>query len=365
MWYQRTPDNYVGRKKADGTGFIDNGAGWEGISLPFTAEMVTTNSKGEITHFYNLEDNWKGHEYWLRHFTGIDSQKSTTEVKVANFNKLDAGTTNKEYTNTFLWDYYYKYNSYDDMNLDKYPGSYYSSSRTYTNYPRLACATPYIIGFPGERYYEFDLSGNFEAKTAKATTPAKLSAQVITFVSPTSETIHVSDDEIAEKAAAQTNDGYAFVTNFTAKTLEGVAYVLNIDDEMVDNRGNSYKKVANGALTVPFRPYFIAAPAQNGAPKRASSIVFSNETTQLQGNDNELNPDDKAYDLIITAKRKKIIVESHLREATDVRIVNATGVTINTFTIEPGETIETRVQNASVYIVLTTDGRFLKKVALK
>ena len=365
MWYQRTPDNYVGRKKADGSGFIDNGAGWEGISLPFTAEMVTTNSKGEITHFYNLEDNWKGHEYWLRHFTGIDSGNSTDAVKVANFNKLEQGTTDKEYTNTFLWDYYYKYNNYDDMNQDKYPGTYYSSSRTYTKYPRLACATPYIIGFPGERYYEFDLSGNFEAKTAKATTPAKLSAQVITFVSEKGETVHVSDDEIAEKAAAQTNDGYAFVTNFTAKTLEGVAYVLNSDDTEVDKRGNSYKKVDDGALTVPFRPYFIAAPAQNGAPKRASSIVFSNETTQLQGNDSELNPDDKAYDLIITAKRKKIIVESHLREATEVRIVNATGITLDTFTIEPGETVETRINNAGIFIVQTTDGRHLKKLAIK
>ena len=376
MWYQRTPDNYVGRKKAGGTGFIDNGAGWEGISLPFTAEIVTTNSKGEITHFYKKQnsDNFDagydtGHEYWLRKYKGQKEGTSVTNgVFTADFQKPDENTTDeytKTYTNTFLWDYYYSHNSYDDMNLDKYPGSYYSTSRTYENYPRLACATPYIIGFPGERYYEFDLSGNFEAKTAKATTPAKLSAQVITFASPTSETIHVSDDEIAAKATSQ--DGYAFVTNFTAKTLEGVAYVLNSDDTDVDKRGNSYKKVDDGALTVPFRPYFIPVtqPNPNPAPKRASSIVFSNETTQLQGNDNELNPDDKAYDLIITAKRKKIIVESHLREATEVRIVNATGVTINTFTIEPGETIETRVQNASVYIVLTTDGRFLKKVALK
>ena len=367
MWYQRTPDNYVGRKKADGTGFIANGAGWEGISLPFTAERVTTNTKGELTHFYGTSTT--GHEYWLRHFTGIDADNSTETEKVAKFQKPDEDNSEnpytKTYTNTFLWDYYYKYNNYDDMNLDKYPGTYYSSSRTYTNYPRLACATPYIIGFPGERYYEFDLSGNFEAKTAKATTPAKLSAQVITFASPTRETIHVSDDEIDGKAAAQTNEGYRFVTNFTAKTLEGVAYVLNSDDTEVDKRGNSYKKVDDGALTVPFRPYFRPAAQPNPAPKRASSIVFSNETTQLQGNDNELTPDDKAYDLIITAKRKKIIVESHLREATEVRIVNATGITINTFTIEPGETIETRVQNASVYIVLTTDGRYLKKVALK
>ena len=378
MWYQRTPDNYVGRKKADGTGFIDNGAGWEGISLPFTAEMVTTNSKGEITHFYksasdDASENDKGHEYWLRKYEGGALKTGSSNIFVATFNKPAAAGTEekKDYKNSFLWDYYYSHNTFNDLNSDDYPGTYYKPDpendnivKTYKHYPRLACATPYIIGFPGERYYEFDLSGNFEAKTAKATTPAKLSAQVITFVSPTSETIHVSDTEIAAKATSQ--DGYAFVTNFTAKTLEGVAYVLNSDDTEVDKRGNSYKKVDDGALTVPFRPYFREVAAQqNPAPKRASSIVFSNETTQLQGNDNELNPDDKAYDLIITAKRKKIIVESHLREATEVRIVNAAGMTISIFTIEPGETIETRVQNASVYIVLTTDGRFLKKVALK
>ena len=365
MWYQRIPDNYVGKKKADGTGFIDNGAGWEGISLPFTAERVTTNSKGEITHFYGSSST--GHEYWLRKFEGGAMKAGSSDIFVATFNRPAIGTTNKEDDNTFLWHYYYSHNSNDDMNSDKYPGSYYSTSRTYENYPRLACATPYIIGFPGERYYEFDLSGNFEAKTAKATTPAKLSAQVITFASPTSETIHVSDDEIAAKAAAQVFNGYAFVTNFTAKTLEGVAYVLNSDDTDVDKRGNSYKKVDDGALTVPFRPYFrpVTQPNPDPAPKRASSIVFSNETTQLQGNDNELNPDDKAYDLIITAKRKKIIVESHLREATEVRIVNTAGITITTFDIEPAETVETRVNTSGVYIVLTSDGRYNKKLAVR
>ena len=379
MWYQRTPDNYVGRKKADGTGFIDNGAGWEGISLPFTAEMVTTNSKGEITHFYksasdDASENDKGHEYWLRKYEGGALKTGSSNIFVATFNKPAAAGTEekKDYKNSFLWDYYYSHNTFNDLNSDDYPGTYYKPDpkndnivKTYMHYPRLACATPYIIGFPGERYYEFDLSGNFEAKTAKATTPAKLSAQVITFVSPTSETIHVSDDEIATKAAAQDHDGYAFVTNFTAKTLAGVAYVLNSDDTEVDKRGNSYKKVDDGALTVPFRPYFRPATQQNSAPKRASSIVFSNETTQLQGNDNELNPDDKAYDLTITAKRKKIIVESHLREATEVCIVNATGITLDTFTIEPGETIETRIYNAGVYIVQTSDGHYNKKLAVR
>ena len=42
MWYQRRPDSYVDLTK-----------GWEGISIPFSAEVVTTQQKGEITHFYS------------------------------------------------------------------------------------------------------------------------------------------------------------------------------------------------------------------------------------------------------------------------------------------------------------------------
>ena len=371
MWYQRIPDNYVGKKKADGTGFITNGAGWEGVSLPFTAELVTTNTKGEITHFYGTSTT--GHEYWLRHFTGIDVEKSTETVKVANLQKPDAVSEPneymKKYTNTFLWDHYYSNNTYYDLNSDQYPGTYYKADangivKNYEGYPLLACATPYIIGFPGERYYEFDLSGSFEAKTAQATTPTKISAQVITFVSPTGEKIHVSDTEIAAKAEAQTHNGYAFITNFTAKTLESEAYVLNSDDTDVDKRGSSYVKVGSGAQTVPFRPYFLATT--NQAREMTRSIIFSDEQTQLEGKDDGHDQrGDEVYSLNIYAKRKKIIVESNLRETTEVRIVNPAGITINTFDIEPGETIETRIYNSGVYIVQTTDGHYNKKLVVR
>ena len=65
MWYQRVPDNFVSLKK-----------GWETVSLPFTAELVTTHQKGEITHFYSdspsIDENGTkiGHEYWLREYKG-------------------------------------------------------------------------------------------------------------------------------------------------------------------------------------------------------------------------------------------------------------------------------------------------------
>ena len=65
MWYQRTPDRYVNITK-----------GWDAVSLPFTSQLVTTQQKGELTHFYGgsttVDDNGTkiGHEYWLREHKG-------------------------------------------------------------------------------------------------------------------------------------------------------------------------------------------------------------------------------------------------------------------------------------------------------
>ena len=362
MWYQRLPENYVGKRNAAGTGFIDNSAGWEGVSLPFTAELVTTNTKGEITHFYNYsdedEDHSKGHEYWLREYKGGALKSGSTDIFEANFSKPDAGTAKKEYTNTFLWDYYYKINDYDDLNSDKFPGSYYSANHDYTNYPRLTSATPYIIGFPGERYYEFDLSGKFEAKTALIT-PAKLTTQIITFASAEGATIGVSDTELTNAS----ENGYAFVPNYAKKTLTDVAYILNTSDEVIDNRGNSYKKVTSGAVTVPFRPYFMAsAPAGS---RMASEIVFSQIDGQFGVDEKEPGQNDNEGGLLIYTKKHKIVVESTLTESTEVCIITAAGVQVKTLTIEPGQTVETYMTNRGVYLVQTTDGRHRKKLAVK
>ena len=46
-------------------------------------------------------------------------------------------------------------------------------------------------------------------------------------------------------------------------------------------------------------------------------------------------------------------------------IVNVAGATISTFHIEPGETVETNINSSGVYIVLTTDNRYNKKLAVK
>ncbi|MBO4753738.1 MAG: hypothetical protein J5543_04030 [Bacteroidales bacterium] len=339
MWYQRVPDTYV-----------DLSTGWEGISIPFSAELVTTQTKGELTHFY--EGSTNGHEYWLRTFDGIKARNTTVQVDTAQFVYLGEGPYTKEYTNTFLWDYYYSKDpeaanmAGQDANTDEYQKeddarTYYSEEREYSNYPYSAAGTPYIIGFPGVTYYEFDLSGTFvPANTYNEI--ARLDKQTITFASMTGATIEVSDDELASGKASEDQYGYTFTPNYLSKDIDAGAYILKSD-------GSAYKKTANATAGIPFRPFFTAS-SSGGAPKRGlpEEIVFSN-TTGI----GEITPSsgDLSDGLYIYAKQGKIIVESHRKTIATVRILTPMGINVASFTIEPGQTVSTPINTAGVYTV--------------
>ena len=354
MWYQRMPDLYVDLSK-----------GWETVSLPFTAELVTTQDKGEITHFYGGSQTIEGsgakigHEYWLREYKGQkeNTYPQTDGFFTAAFNYPEAAGSDKQVDNTFLWDYYYSKNSQKDANTDIYQ-QYYENSREYSAYPLLATAEPYIIGFPGKTYYEFDLSGEFVARNTAETAPEQLDKQSISFVSDAGITIGVSDDELATKSV--TEDGYKFVPNYMSKKVKGF---------LMNGEGSSFDKTPDGGLvTVPFRPYFIAV-AQNSAPRRSTvkSILFDSEDYSFAiGEDKDPSSDNPGEgDLVITVRRRTISASSTLRREADVRIVNTAGITIANFTIQPGETIDTNVPTAGVYIVRADGGRIQKKFGIK
>jgi hypothetical protein len=349
MWYQRDPDN-----------FVDTEKGWEGISLPFTADIVTTQTKGELTHFY--EGSTTGHEYWLRLFAGnVKLKEGSTDIYTADFNVPAASGDDKNVTNTFLWDYYYKGNEHNqkDMRQDTYQ-TYYSSSRQYDQYPRLAVGTPYLIGFPGATYYEFDLSGTWQAATTAVNPFGVEEEQIITFASPTGITINKSDDDME----GATKNGLTFKPNYLSESFKaGTANTFTLKAD-----GSSYVKVptSGGDVSVDaFRPYFTGAPSGSRTRGEAEEIIFSKSNGDFGVIDRD-DPNDKAGGgLLIYAKKHKIVVESALTYATEVRIVNLAGMTINTFTIEPGETVETRINNAAVFIVQTTDGRYNKKLSVR
>ena len=431
MWYQRMPDNYVGQKTVGDNIVLDSKSGWEGVSLPFKAEIVTTDVKGEITHFYS--GSWKskdsnptkiGHEYWLREFKEGGSEKTVEEKTVyeanMNFPIANSKDGDKEYTNTFLWDFYYQYNDYQDQNKDKYQENddyhdYYKSEHTHDDYPRLAAGTPYIIGFPGKRYYEFDLSGSFEATTALEAHKIDgktLGAQTITFASKPETAIVVSDDEngsvkhgdytfkpsylnweLVNGQFAMNDDGNAYIRldntpidwNTTGATYADAAAFAAAGTLYSDANGTTVATWADAATTyytrtIPkttvndqnhvkasvyaFRPYFIS-DKPNPSRQLTRSIVFNSNNSELRGVEERDNPKEVGGSLNIYSKKHLIVVESALTYNVDVIITNTAGIIVNKFTINPGETIETRVNNAGVYIVQPSELRFTKKLSVK
>lgn len=388
MWYQRRPEDNE---------YVSMSSGWQGISIPFAAELVTTDTKGEITHFYSGSQNSLngtntklGHEYWLREFKkdGTFRQAKDSEgadvpnVYTADFNypatapAIAGLPATKTYTNTFLWDYYYQYSDDDrqDKNADTYQQQYYRKKegdyvQQYEAYAYADAAVPYLIGFPGRTYYEFDLSGVWKASSAQTMQDiAQLSKQTITFASPAATTIAVSDDEQAESKATPSatfgGNTYTFTSNYLSGTLSAGNYQLNSD-------GSRYEKVtatgtpATFPAAVPFRPFFtLTASAGVKGYSTIDAIAFTRADSDLGG---EQQPDiDERLDgtLKVTGKRGRIIVTSYMYETTPVTIVNAAGIVIRNFDIEPGETIETPV-SSGVYIIHSRNGSLTKKVSVK
>ena len=366
-WYQRLPDNYAGQKHdmgTDGKPVLDQRAGWESISLPFSAELVTTDVKGEITHFY--QGNTTGHEYWLREYRGKSDEKvpDTDNDYLAQFSYPSPGASDKdkEVGNTFLWDYYYQGLSHNqqDANQDIYQ-TYYNTSRTYLSYPRLTHGVPYIIGFPGARYYEFDLSGAFEATTTYTAHPEQLSKQTITFASATAAAIGVSDEEMTDEMKVANHDGYFFHPNYlNIEIPAGQGYVMSAD-------GDAYSQVTTETVAAgqnkvgAFRTYFSTSQAPQRAARR---VIFSGNTSQL-GDGRSVSDDKFGEGIDIYAEQRNVVVTSKLRREADVRIFNASGLCVASFTVKPGETVETPVHVGGVYVVHAAGGRYRSKLMVK
>ena len=360
MWYQRIPAN-----------FVDRSTGWEGISLPFTVEIVTTQDKGELTHFY--QSSKKGHEYWLRGYAGNVKDTDEASVKKADFNSMDAGSHTKNYTNTFLWDYYYSKDGYQDKNTDLYQKQYYSSaylSSLYpvSNYPYAQAGTPYLVGFPGATYYEFDLSGEWTPQNRyQDKTIASPGKQTVTFVSEPGTTIGVSDNEMGGENAGS---AFTFKPNYLKETLKAVpagtlsdlprCYYLN-------DVGNAFVDDGEGDITVwPFRPYL--EYTTGGRVKKQNvvrRIIFAQDEDNIIFDENDPRQEEVGGELRIYVKDIVIGVTSTLRHDTDVLIFNTSGQIIGSFTIHSGETIETPVPNTGVYIVRAARGKYNKKVSVK
>lgn len=285
-WYVRKPMYYA----EDATG------AWEGICLPFTAQKVMASLNGEITHFYGTPTEEEldnpatnthtlHHEYWLRGLTGVNETEKT-----ATFQRPDttAGLFMNESANAAKWNYQFSNsffgNTYKDWAYRWDADSYYAKDHEYQDYIPLTAGVPYIIRFPGERYYEFDLSSKFYNSILNK----KEDPQTITFHAYANKEPQNRAIEIPITADMKTvSDGYAHRGTFAAKEVaNGGIYALNTE-------GTAFSNTATSQTVMPFRTYLTTESMNAGArSSEVPSVIRISETTGIDRIEPEINGND-------------------------------------------------------------------------
>lgn len=287
-WYVRKPMYYA----EDATG------AWEGICLPFTAQKVKASLNGEITHFYGTPTEEEldnpatnthtlHHEYWLRGLTGVNETEKT-----ASFQR--PGTTEglfmNESANAAKWNYQFSNsffgNTYKDWAYRWDADSYYAKDHEYQDYIPLTAGVPYIIRFPGERYYEFDLSSKFYNSILNK----KEDPQTITFHAYGSESEELQKKAIVIPITADmktVSDGYAHRGTFAAKEVaNGGIYALNTE-------GTAFSNTATSQTVMPFRTYLTTESTNAGArSSEVPSVIRISETTGIDRIESDVNGND-------------------------------------------------------------------------
>lgn len=333
-WYVRKPMLYS-----------ENTTGaWEGISLPFTVQKAEASLNGEITHFYGTptEDELANpatnthtlhHEYWLRGLTKVNETEKT-----ATFQR--PGTTEElfisETANAAIWNYQFSnsffVNTYKDLAYRWDADSYYANNHEYKDYIPLAAGVPYIVRFPGERYYEFDLSSKFYNSLLNK----KKDPQTITF-----HAYGLASEEPQKKAIVipitadmkTISNGYAHRGTFAAKEVaNGGIYALNTE-------GTAFCVTATSQTVMPFRTYLTKESANAGARSSAvPSVIRISETTGIDKIEPEINGNDDTPAgeslFIRPIGAHRVRIESTY--ATQLQVFSTTGQLYRILDVRPG-----------------------------
>ena len=273
-WYVRKPMYYA----EDATG------AWEGICLPFTAQKVMASLNGEITHFYG--DKYLNHEYWLRGLTEVNTTNNTATFQrpgtTAGLFQAE-GAESKDYT--FNNDFFVT--TYGEHFYNKDANPYYSKQQEYKNYQLLTKGIPYLVRFPGYRYYEFDLSSKFYNNILNTNE----SSQAVTFHAFGNE----NETEPADKAIvipitqvmATQHNGYSHVGSFAAtKVANGTIYGMNAV-------GTAFDDASTLQTVMPFRTYMTTLMTNARTRSTdAPSVIRISETTGIEKIESDVNGND-------------------------------------------------------------------------
>ena len=296
-WYTRKPMYYAS----------ENSGAWEGICLPFNAYKVEASLNGEISHFYGTPTNEElsnptqnihslHHEYWLRGLMSIDTNGGNTSAIFQRPGELGSklfAPTDTE-GNAICKGIYYNYenpffvDTYENRLYNKDDNPYYASNHIYRDYLPLTSNVPYIVRFPGERYYEFDLSSNFYNDIFGRNTEQ----QTITFnaygVDNTEQMTYTNVIiPVTTTMMTTVNDSYVHQGTFAATNVEeGSVYGMN-------DKGTAFDDASTLSTVMPFRTYITIKAKARQANK---SVIFINESTGIDKMEPRLSPNDDADD---------------------------------------------------------------------
>ena len=326
-WYVRKPLYYAN----------DTEGSWEGICLPYTATQVTASTNGEITHFYGkpseeeeanpkLNTHTLHHEYWLRMLESV-----AEDGKSAVFERPIASTSSAfDYT----YDNRFFIQAYGNSQYNQVDNPYYATSHIYKDYLPLTANVPYIVRFPGNRYYEFDLTNEFYNNILSKNE----AAQTVSFHAyGTQMQGSMKKQAIVipkTQSMAMPANGYAHQGTFAATTVgEGTVYGI-------DESGKAFNNASSIAQVMPFRTYMTTT---SNAAKSTQTVAPSEiKITEQKGAGDirpELGVEDKdetsnEYLTVRAIGEHRVRIESS--RAVNLKVYSASGQLVRILDVQPG-----------------------------
>ena len=325
-WYVRKPMAYA----------EDYYGAWEGICLPFTADKTVASLNGEITHFYGSPSaketadpkqniHTLHHEYWLRSLTSVGKENGKPSAVFQRPDKDAENGVTYTFSNTFFID------NYSSWLYNKNANPYYAEGHEYPEYPRLTAEKPYIVRFPGERYYEFDLSSAFHNKLLGKTEDAQTIAFNAYGKSQNGNTSYGTITVPVTKTMQTVKDGYAHNGTFAAvEVSEGKVYGIN-------KGGTAFDDASTLSTVMPFRTYMSVTTNGATASPAYSSLINISELKGGTISPDAMDDEDNAQNdgiIVRPIGGQRVRVESTVR--TRMNVVTAVGQLYRILEVQPG-----------------------------
>lgn len=293
---------------------------------------------GEITHFYGTQT--LHHEYWLRGLTAVNTTNDGTSVPAATFQRpgsaaeAEGGLFHPSAAQSMAYSFQNSFfvDTYGGLYYNKENNPYYNEPHTFEDYQLLSANVPYVVRFPGERYYEFDLSSKFYNNLKNS----REEAQTITF-NAYGKNVHDKECVIPITAHMATDNinGYAHQGTFAAmEVAKGSVYGMNAD-------GTAFSDASTLATVMPFRTY-MAPASQNArmAGTRSTDAPSEIRIAETRGIDKILpeiqDQDEDSGDNLIVRPigSRRVRIESSY--ATQLKVFAATGMLYRILDVQPG-----------------------------